>query len=319
MSGKNLLTKFDELVKRFKNEFDEIVVAERAKMKAEVEAFNEEKKQMQAFVVRDDDVIHLNVGGQKFTTERSTLCQVEGSLFATMFSGRWEDNVKRDEDGAVYFDFNPQYFAVILDYLRAKKIATAENPAAVPKIPKDQVKNFNNLVEYLGLSDEILPDEKFNLHSPGVTLEEDGKVAVHDGTDGHKYVLGENIYRQGTVSLKLKLESFKDDNWMFIGIVKEDAVRSKENSWCWRGVYGWTLGLHNPASYKDGYNTTEKSLTNLTKQGDEVKLTLDFDAAKLSLDLPTGQQSHIDIPKDKTWRLNVNLFRPNDKIRIVNE
>ena len=60
----------------------------RAKMKAEVDAFNEEKKRMQAFVVKDDDIIHLNVGGQKFTSKRSTLCQVEGFLFATMFSGR---------------------------------------------------------------------------------------------------------------------------------------------------------------------------------------------------------------------------------------
>ena len=171
MSSEDLLTKFDELVKRFKNEFDEIIEAERAKMKAEVKAFNEEKKQMQAIVTKDDDIIHLNVGGQKFTTERSTLCQVEGSLFATMFSGRWEDSVKRDQDGAVYLDFNPLYFAVILDYLRAKKFTTSENPATVPNIPEDQVKNFNILVKYLGLSDEIVPNEivpgeKFNLPSP---------------------------------------------------------------------------------------------------------------------------------------------------------
>ena len=106
-----------------------------------------------------------------------------------MFSGRWEDSVERDQGGAVFFDFNPQYFGVILDYLRAKKITTQENPATVTKIPADQAKNFNILVEHLGLSDEILhtfivPGEKFDLHSPGVTLEEDRKVAAHDGTRG---------------------------------------------------------------------------------------------------------------------------------------
>ena len=30
------------------------------------------------------DFIQLNVGGEKFTTTRSTLCQVEGSLLAAM-------------------------------------------------------------------------------------------------------------------------------------------------------------------------------------------------------------------------------------------
>ena len=86
MRSEDLLTKFEELVKRFKNEFDEIIEAERAKMKAEIEAFNEEKKRMQAILDRNDDIITLDVGGQKFKTKRSTLCQVEGSLLATMFS-----------------------------------------------------------------------------------------------------------------------------------------------------------------------------------------------------------------------------------------
>ncbi|CAB4022801.1 SH3KBP1-binding 1, partial [Paramuricea clavata] len=194
MSSEDLLTKFDELVKRFKEEFNTIIQGERAKMKAEVEQYNAEKKRMKPFEVSDDDIILLNVGGQKFTSTRSTLCQVEGSLLATMFSGRWEDGLKRDEDGAVFLDVNPQYFSYILDYLRTKKIASPENSAELPKVPRDQVKNFKTLVEYLGLSDEIavpveetveivptevVPSEKFNLHSPGITLQEDAKVAVH--------------------------------------------------------------------------------------------------------------------------------------------
>ncbi len=127
MGFSDLLTKFDDQIKRFKDEFNEIVEGERAKLKAQVVAFNEEKQKMKAFDV-SDDIIHLNVGGEKFTTTRSTLCQVEDSLLATMFSGRWERGVKRDRNGAVFFDFNPQYFGYILEYLRTKKIATPEDP-----------------------------------------------------------------------------------------------------------------------------------------------------------------------------------------------
>ena len=324
MSGEDLLTKFDDLVKRFRNEFNDIIEGERAKMKAELDAYNAEKQRMKAVEVSDNDIIHLNVGGHKLTTRRSTLCQVEGSLLASMFSGRWEDSLERDQDGAIFFDFNPQYFLVILDYLRTKKIATPENPAPLPKVPEDQAKSFNILLEYFGLSDEIVPaekvpSEKFSQHSSNeVTLQEGGTVAVHGPKDGHSYVLGENVHQQGIVPFKLKLESFKNNNWMLVGIVKADLVPSDNNSFLWPGSYGWGIGSSGRV-WKDGSCTYDNALKNLTKQGDTVELVLDCDAAKLSLHLPTSQQFHIEIPRSQTWRLNVYLEGANDKVRIIND
>ncbi|CAB3980898.1 Chaperone dnaK2 [Paramuricea clavata] len=324
MSGENLLTKFDDLVKRFRNEFNDIIEGERAKMKAELDAYNAEKQRMKAVEVSDNDIIHLNVGGHKLTTKRSTLCQVEGSLLASIFSGRWEDSLERDQDGAIFFDFNPQYFLVILDYLRTKKIATPENPTPLPKVPEDQAKSFNTLLEYLGLSDEIVPaekvpSEKFNQHSSNVvTLQEGGTVAVHGPNDGHSYVLGENVYQQGIVRLKMKVESFKNNQWMLVGMVKSDVVPPNNNPYSWPGSYGWALGKHG-REWKDGSGTNDSTLSNLTREGDTVELVLDCDAAKLSLHLPTGQQFHIEIPKSQTWRLNVDLHYANDKVRIIND
>ena len=323
MSSEDLLAKFDDLVKRFRNEFNDIIEGERAKMKAELDAYNAEKQRMKAVEVSDNDIIELNVGGHKLTTKRSTLCQVEGSLLASMFSGRWEDSLERDKDGAIFFDFNPQYLLVILDYLRAKKIATPENPAPSPKVAEDQAKSFTNLLEYLGLSDEIVPaekvpSEKVNQHSSGVTLDEGGKVAVHGTHIGLEYVLGENFYQQGTVHLKMKLESFKNNNWIFVGVVKGNDVPPNNNSHAWPGSYGWTLGTTGREA-KEGSFTIDNALSNLTKQGDMVELVLDCDAAKLSLHLPTGQQFHIQIPKSQTWRLNVTLNNQNDRLRIMNE
>ena len=323
MSGEDLLTKFDDLVKRFRNEFNDIIEGERAKMKAELDAYNAEKQRMKAVEVSDNDIIELNVGGHKLTTKRSTLCQVEGSLLASMFSGRWEDSLERDKDGAVFFDFNPQYFLVILEYLRAKKIATPENPAPLPKVAEDQAKSFNNLLGYLGLSDEIvpaeiMPSEKFNRHSStGVTLQEGGTVAVHGPNVENSYVLGENVYQQGIVRFKMKLESFQNNCWMLVGIAKADVVPPDNNSYAWPGSYGWGLGQYGQL-WKEG-SGTDNALKNVTKQGDTVELVLDCDAAKLSLHLPTGQQFHIEIPKSQTWRLNVNLCCANDRLRIMNE
>ena len=334
MSCSDLLSKFDDLVKRFTHEFTEIIKGERAKLKAELDEYNAEKQKMKAIDVSGDDIISLNVGGQKFTTTRSTLCQVEGSLLSTMFSGRWEDGLQRDQDGAVFFDFNPEYFNYILKYLRTKKIVTPEKPPELPKVPPDDLKNFTALVEYLGLAEEIVvsgdeptevvsteivSNEKFNLHGTGIILQEERKVAVQTRNGSHEYVLGEHIYQQGIVHVKLKLESFRDKGWLFVGMVKEDAVQQNDsNSYQWPGSYGWALGGYGQV-WKTGSQAIDNSLKNLSKQGETVELVLDCNAAKLSLHLPTGHQFHIDVPKSQTWRLNVNMLYSNNKIRIIND
>jgi hypothetical protein len=114
------------------------------------------------------------------------------------------------------------------------------------------------------------------------------------------------------------LESFKDNYCMFVGIAKGDVVPPNKNSQRWRGSYGWGLGRWGQV-WRDGSCAFDDALKNVTKQGDTVELVLDCDAAKLSLRLPTGPQFHIQIPKSQTWRLNVNLTSPNDKIRIMNK
>ena len=325
MSCGDLLNKFDDLVKRFREEFNEIVERERANLKAEVEALNAEKQRMEAVDV-SNDIIHLNVGGQRFSTTRATLCQVEGSLFATMFNGRWEDRVKRDKDGVVFFDFNPEYFGWILDYLRAKKISNPENPAVLAEVPKNQMKNFNTLLEYLGLSDvilvtsptEVVQNEKFNVCSSRIAVQENGRVAVHDSSIGYKYVLGENVYQHGIVRFKLKLESFQDNNWIMVGIVKADVIPKDKYSYDCVDSKGWGLGNNgNQGIYENGSLKKYDTLVSQTKQGDTVELVLDCDAAKFSLHLPTGQQFQIDIPKSQAWRLHVNMTGANDKIRFV--
>ena len=294
-----------------------------AKLKAEIAEYIEEKGRMKALTVHDNDIINLNVGGQKLTTKRSTLCQVESSLLAIMFSGRWEESLERDQDGAVFLDFNPQYFVLILDYLRDKRIAQPGKPISLPKVADDQSERFNNLLQYLGLRDlivskEIMPSEKFGLHSHGVTVQESGTVAVNGNNGLFRYILGENVYQQGIVKLRLKLESFRNNGFMFVGIVKGDVVPPNDNSYLWRDSYGWTLGRYGQI-WTAGIRTDETALKNVTKQGDTVDLVLDCNDAKLSLHLPNSRQFHIEIAKSQTWRLNVNLPRNNDKIRIENE
>ena len=185
-------------------------------------------------------------------------------------------------------------------------------------MPKGQKENFNIFFDYLGLNDKLTRlTEKFNLRNSQVSLQENGLVAVHESTRGHTYVLGENVYQRGTIRFKLKLESFQNNHWIMVGILKADVVPNGPSSYTWPGAYGWALG-DNGQWYKDGVNKgSGHPWKNLSKQGDTVELVLDCDDGKLSLHLPTGQQYHIVIPKSQSWRLHVNLYGANDKIRIV--
>lgn len=66
------------------------------------------------------DIVHLNVGGTRFSTSRHTLMWVPDSFFTALLSGRISS--LRDETGAIFIDRDPKIFATILNYLRTRDI-----------------------------------------------------------------------------------------------------------------------------------------------------------------------------------------------------
>ena len=173
---------------------------------------------------------------------------------------------------------------------------------------------------YFGLSDElamkpeVTPKECLGEHHDNITII-DGKTAVHSSNDkSHEYVLGSNVYSEGVIQWKLKLESFQVNHWMFVGIM-EGVPNPYEFSARWPGSYGFALGSAS-GIYTNGNYQPSNSLKNLTKQGDTVTLTLDCSSSKLSI-LTAGQTFHQTLQSCKTWRLSIGLYEKNDKIRIV--
>ena len=293
---------------------------ESEKLKAKADLYNlgiEETKAM----ISSDDIIYLNVGGQKITTRRSTLCAVEGSLLASMFSGRWEDGIERDKDGCVFLDFNPLYFGLILDYLRAKKIESPDNRPPTPKVAPEQVKNFYNLVHYLGLEEELKPKYVFKLHSSGITIEENGTVALHEPLYGKAYVLSDNVCEEIVTRWQLKLETIETKFfWMFVGVLKGGPVPfgdPVQDSSRWSGSYGWVLGRSGQV-YIDGQPAeTDERLETPFKEGDIIEVLLDCSIPMVSMHIPNGDQFQINLPSSTSWRLNIGLTEIDDKIRII--
>ncbi|XP_049826851.1 BTB/POZ domain-containing protein KCTD3 isoform X3 [Aethina tumida] len=66
------------------------------------------------------DILHLNVGGKRFSTSRQTLTLIPDTFFTALLNGRISS--LRDEKGAIFIDRDPKIFSIILNYLRTRDI-----------------------------------------------------------------------------------------------------------------------------------------------------------------------------------------------------
>lgn len=85
------------------------------------------------------DIVHLNVGGTRFSTSRHTLMWVPDSFFTALLSGRISSF--RDETGAIFIDRDPKLFATILNYLRTRDIDLSVD-----------IRAFRHEAEYYGIA-----------------------------------------------------------------------------------------------------------------------------------------------------------------------
>jgi len=101
-----------------------------------------------------NDVLTLNLGGEKIVQRRrSTLCALEGSFLASRFSGRWDDDLDRDEKGNFFINYPPSLFEPVLDYLGTKETMGPDSHVLFPVVPEESLPHFQAMCHYLGLSE----------------------------------------------------------------------------------------------------------------------------------------------------------------------
>ena len=83
-----------------------------------------------------EKMIRLNVGGQYFTTSKTTLCAEKDSMLAIMFSGY--HSLNKSEDGSYFIDADGTHFQTILNYLRGRIKDTCDLPEEIKNLLKLQ-------------------------------------------------------------------------------------------------------------------------------------------------------------------------------------
>jgi hypothetical protein len=106
----------------------------------------------------DDDIIEINAGGKIIEALRSTLTlAAPDTMFSYMFSGRWEESLKRDRNGRVFIDENSELIEIIVDFLRMKKREDPSKLAPPPTVRDEKKDNFLSLLNYYGLTEFFYP------------------------------------------------------------------------------------------------------------------------------------------------------------------
>ncbi|XP_046419641.1 BTB/POZ domain-containing protein KCTD3 isoform X2 [Neodiprion fabricii] len=140
------------------------------------------------------DIVHLNVGGTRFSTSRQTLSWVPDSFFTALLSGRISS--LRDETGALFIDRDPKIFSVILSYLRTRDI-DLKNADLRALRHEAEYYGIAPLVKRLMLCEDLsqsscgdvlfygyLPPPNIPLQEPATAITPANDVSVHGRTGG---------------------------------------------------------------------------------------------------------------------------------------
>ena len=243
----------------------------------------------------DDVIIEINAGGKIISALRSTLTLAPDTMFTYMFSGRWEESMKRDNNNRVFLDYDPELIEIIVNFLRMTKIKDPTKPVRSPKVHVDKKEDFDDILRYFGLSDFFYPSPVFlpldigkievvQPHgSPVVVTKSESKIRF-----SHNVSVDDNCFVTCKPSLNSSGEGsfwkFTIDtlnparHWLFLGIIGNlnPSSCSVEDS----TAYGWACDI----AVKNGIY--EDSTIECLSQGDCIyfhlksnKLTM-FNAEK---------------------------------------
>jgi len=161
------MTQLEQLTQHITQEKAELqqqrakIEEDRQQTQKDREHLDAEKATMIKNGVGPENFVGLNFRGEKTVVmKRSVLCQVERSMLAAMFSGRYESNLDYDNDGNVYVGYPPSVMMPLMDWLTVYQGALPEAQLPTVDIPKGFENMWDGVVKFFGLQ-TVLSSPKF--------------------------------------------------------------------------------------------------------------------------------------------------------------
>ncbi|CAF1167184.1 unnamed protein product [Didymodactylos carnosus] len=296
--------------------------------------FDIENFQMKRFISPSEDMVYLNVGGEQFVTLKSTLTYIPNTVLTLLCSPQWEEKIPKDKHGHIFLDCDPISFKHLLSQLREWSCShKSKNHKKVFDSPLNDPKGFRNLCRQLGFDqkyvDGIYRQDRFNKVCGNAILEDNGLIATQI-INYHHYceIRGTNVYSTGIHRLQLKIERRRrsralnnGNDWIFIGIIWS-STPMQERSFDSPTAYGWAgqkqVYLKGNVANIEGYGGWDSDLC----ENDTVELIMNCNEKKIQLFNQRTNKLYeilIDIVTGCPfpWQLHVNLYYPDDLLRIL--
>jgi hypothetical protein len=198
-----------------------------------------EQKKSTPKSVDHTDIFQLNVGGEIIITTRQTLIKIPKSTLSILFNGQWDNQLTKDQNGNIFFDFNPILFRHLLHQLQI--IETNNSIQIYPPSQPSLVKPFNKMIKKLGLQ-QSLSSEKKNV--------------ITFNVGGQKITSQRTTFTQVSNSTFDTMMNFNNENDVFVDYDPElfqhliDQLR--KNSF--KNINSFRLSLHEEKSFKKMLN-----------------------------------------------------------------
>jgi len=152
--------------------------AEKAKIDAEWRRLDRLSEKMADIWPKKFDLVKINCSGTIYEVPRATLCGIDGSYLALLFSEENVQQIQPDADGCYYLDINPHCFSLIIEYLLNRRLRI---DAPLPVIPKIQQLNMELLAEAWNLKPFLKENTINTLHGTSLHVNHNTVQATHPG------------------------------------------------------------------------------------------------------------------------------------------
>ena len=272
----------------------------------------------------NDPLVQLNIGGTIMTTRRSTLVRMPNTVLALAFTSPWSDEITRDEQGRIFFDYDPQLFAYLLNQLRLWSSTRKVFDLPINPIQREHFRLFCRELNFDSqLTDGIYRHDKFTKTCGHILLDDKGLIARHTASYRFAECRGMNVYSSGInrITLMLKHQTIDKFN-TFLGIIWA-GTPMQEKSFESPTAYGWTgqqqVFIKGIPSAVQGYAGYDSDICTQ----DTVDLILNCQLGSISLYNHRTRKTYeisVDLKEGcpLPWQLHVNLYGPEDAVRLMN-